>query len=98
MTWLIDVMKYVIRHDHFEALQFEMTVAPCHDMKSRRQFQEAKSNFINRGVLSLSLFSYIWAPLQLSTSAFEKLLEIMEQFEIIVRLDVAVLPPAPIGS
>ncbi len=58
MTWLIDVMKYVIRHDHFEALQFEMAVAPCHDMKSRRQFQEAKSNFINkRG--SISLFALV---------------------------------------
>ncbi len=51
MTWLIDVMKYVIRHDHFEALQFETAAAPRHDMKSGRQFQEAKSNFINKGVV-----------------------------------------------
>jgi GTPase SAR1 family protein len=87
LAWLIDVMKYIIRHDHFEALQFDGTRFPDRATMSLSKFNNAKVNFLSNGILSRDLLEFLWEPLDLNASAFDKILEIMRQFEIVVRLE-----------
>ena len=48
-------------------------------------FAEAKQNFIRRGILSHRLLRRMWAPLGLTDSQFERLVQLLEQFEIALR-------------
>ena len=77
------MMKYVIRHDHEEALRMDPAFV---DGMTPAQFGEAKQNFLRRGILSHRLLRRMWAPLGLSDSQFERLVQLLEQFEIALGL------------
>ena len=82
-SFLIDMMKYVIRHDHEEALRMDPAFV---DGMTAAVFAEAKQNFIRRGILSHRLLRRMWAPLGLTDSQFERLVQLLEQFEIALSL------------
>ena len=105
-SFLIDMMKYVIRHDHEEALRPDPAFV---DDMTPATFTEAKQNFLRRGILSHRLLRRMWAPLDLSDLQFERLVQLLEQFEIALGLpDDGVEPrllvpsflrdPLPVGA
>jgi hypothetical protein len=50
-------------------------------------FRDAKTSFLKQGLLSYTLLKgFLWKPLHLSKAEFDSLLQIVEQFEIIIRL------------
>ena len=99
-------MKYVIRHDHEEALRPDPAFV---DDMTPATFTEAKQNFLRRGILCHRLLRRMWAPLDLSDLQFERLVQLLEQFEIALGLpDDGVEPrllvpsfltdPLPVGA
>jgi len=84
LAWLIDVMKCIVRHDHFEALQWNSCSTSGMSLSA---FKSAKEAFLSKGVLSLDLLKALWLPLELDCIEFRKILQIVEKFEIITRLE-----------
>ena len=77
--FLIDMMKYVIRHDHQEALRMDSSIV---DGMTPADFSAAKQDFLRRGILSHRLLARMWAPLHLPEEQFRVLVQLLEQFEI----------------
>ena len=69
------MMKYVIRHDHEEALRPDPAFV---DDMTPATFTEAKQNFLRRGILCHRLLRRMWAPLDLSDLQFERLVQLLE--------------------
>lgn len=81
VRFLVDVFKYLIRHDHHEATQFDSKY-PVADGMTLETFDRAKDAFIQRGQLSVSLLKRLWADLKLSNDVFLSIVSMLEKFEI----------------
>jgi len=87
LSWLIDAMKCIIRHDHFEALQYNDCNVKSPQSMTISEFESAKQNFLNKGLLSEALLRvFLWGPLNLNSTDFNRLLQVVEKFEIVIRL------------
>ena len=79
LQWLVDVNKQVIRHDHSDALIYEEALQ---DLMTPNEFKQAKSDLLRRGRLSITLLRWLWRDLKLDDSTFERLVLMLQQFEV----------------
>ena len=59
VSWLVDAMKFIIRHDHEEATVYQpLEGSPIVDEDT---FDIAKAAFLERGELSVAMLEHLWA-------------------------------------
>ena len=65
VSYLVDALKFVIRHDHAEATGYHRWYATGYaglPPMSKAEFVQAKAAMLQRGELSIGLLERLWAP------------------------------------
>ncbi|CAK0849633.1 unnamed protein product [Prorocentrum cordatum] len=87
MSWLVDVLKYLVRHDHSDALVYDAAAAG----KLRPdEFERAKALFLSTGWLTTDLLRCCWHglfPLGLDDATFAALLGIVKHLDVVLVVE-----------
>ena len=98
--YLIDAMKFIIRHDHGEATSYaaerhrHVAGDPAGSEMTAEQFYAAKEALLDAGKLDMALLRRLWAPpppeglgLRGVGPKFDSMVRLMERFEIAASVD-----------
>lgn len=81
--WLVDVIKYLIRHDLNKNLKWKYEMK--HLCPKAFKFEEIKDNFLNHGIAEPWFLEQIWLEQKLEQSLIGYLIEFLRKFEILIE-------------
>ena len=96
VEYAVDAMKFLIRHDHPDATTYRGHIDKDELGLSAADFQQFKSDLLDRGLLTVALLERLWHPLPpeglgltraSDPEKFFTLVKLLAQFEIIAIAD-----------
>ena len=81
VSFVVDVLKAIFRHDHERSLQYDMRFCQHPIVVSHDKFEEMKSDLIHNACLAIPMLLALWSDFKLETHHLDVFLKLLIQFE-----------------
>ena len=81
VSFVVDVLKTIFRHDHERSLQYDMRFCQHPNAVSHDKFQEMKSDLVHNACLAIPMLLALWSDFKLETHHLDVFLKLLIQFE-----------------
>ena len=81
VSFVVDVLKVIFRHDHDWSLQYDMRFCQHPNAISHDKFEEMKSDLVHNACLAMPMLLALWSDFKLETHHLDVFLKLLIQFE-----------------
>ena len=81
VSFVVDVLKAIFRHDHDRSLQYDMRFCQHPIAVSHDKFEEMKSDLVHNACLAMPMLLALWSDFKLETHHLDVFLKLLIQFE-----------------